>query len=198
MGSQLGGNGFAVRRIGAASGAPAGRGAAGVCCEREALPELGPTGKPEHARAGKLPCGVTPLASCGFALIGVYEPAGGSDGGHGDGFSSCSCGKCCGDAVGVKPQIEEGRRRHRGPPVKDGERHLLGASRTPTTVVTTKVSDSRPIVVIRRAVYGEIAAGQGPAGRPKLAAFLGACAGRPAVGDTVLSYRVSAGGAIGA
>jgi len=45
---------------------------------------------------------------------------------------------------------------------------------------------------------GEIAAGQGPAGRPKLAAFLGACAGRPAVGDTVLWYQVSAGGAISA
>jgi len=36
--------------------------------------------------------------------------------------------------------------------VTDEERHLLGASRTPPTVVTTKVSDSRPMVVIRRAV----------------------------------------------
>jgi hypothetical protein len=53
-------------------------------------------------------------------------------------------------ATGVKAQTEEGRRRHRGPPLTNGERRLLGASRTPPTVVTTEVSDCHLMVVIRR------------------------------------------------
>jgi hypothetical protein len=44
---------------------------------------------------------------------------------------------------------------------------------------------------------GEIAAGQGPQAVLRLAAFPGACAGRPFVGDTGLWYQVSAGGVIG-
>jgi len=38
---------------------------------------------------------------------------------------------------------------------------------------------------------------RGPQAVLRLAAFLGACAGRPAVGGTVLWYQVSAGGATG-